>query len=90
MDINECTMGTHTCARPGGVCNNSEGGHSCIGIPYSGFVVSNFETGVFYGLFPHTEIPCLAQAVKTVSPGMVLVVMMLMNALKLLMNSETQ
>ena len=51
---------------------------------------SSFEMDVFCGLFPHTEIPRLAQVVKADSPGMVLVVMMLMNALKLLMNSETQ
>ena len=31
MDIDECTMGTHTCARPGGACNNFEGGHNCTG-----------------------------------------------------------
>ena len=31
FDINECNMGTHTCARPGGVCVNAEGGHTCDG-----------------------------------------------------------
>ena len=40
-------MGTHICARPGGICRNSEGGHGCIGcedgFTGSGIVCNNID-----------------------------------------------